>query len=208
MGTGRLERFAPLAGVVFTVLFAVGFLTSGETPDSDATGEEVIKHYDDSGKILLSVLLLLFAAVLFMFFAGVLRRHLVAGGPEWLASVVFGGAVVYVVGLALFAASQFALTEAADAKQPAVAQALNVIDQNNFAPSVIGLAVVLLASAWHVLAARSLPVWLGWVALVLGVLSLAGPAGFIAFLLFPLGVIAVAVTLFRDRDAKATPTTA
>lgn len=208
MGTGRLERFAPLAGVVFTVLFAVGFLTSGETPDSDATGEEVIKHYDDSGKILLSVLLLLFAAVVFMFFAGVLRRHLVAGGPEWLASVVFGGAVVFVVGLGLFAASQFALTEAADAKQPAVAQALNVIDQNNFAPSVIGLAVVLLASAWHVLAARSLPVWLGWVSLVLGILSLAGPAGFIAFLLFPLWVLAVAVTLFRDTGTTATPTTA
>lgn len=208
MGTGRMERLAPLAGVVFTVLFAVGFLTSGETPESDATGEEVLKHYDDTGKILFSVVLLLLAAVVFMFFAGVLRRQLVAGGPEWLASVVFGGAVVYVVGLGLFASSQVALTDAADAKQPAVAQALNVIDNSNFAPAVIGLAIVLLASAWHVLAARSLPIWLGWVALILGILALAGPLGFIAFLLFPLWVLAVAITLFRRPGTPGKPATA
>lgn len=208
MGMGRLERLAPLVGVIFTVLFAVGFLVSGETPDSDATGEEVVRHYDDAGKILLSVALLLLAALLFMFFAGVLRRELVTGGPEWLASVVFGGAVVYVVGLGLFASSQFALTEAADANQPAVAQALNVIDNNNFAPAVIGLAVVLLASAWHVLAARSLPIWLGWAALILGILALAGPLGFIAFLLFPLWVLAVSITLFRRTGTPRTPATA
>ncbi len=208
MGTGRMERLAPLAGVVFTVLFAVAFVTSGETPEGDATGEAVIKHYDDAGKFLLSVFLLLLAALLFMFFAGVLRRHLAAGGPEWLASVVFGGAVVYVVGLGLFASSQFALVEAADANQPGVAQALNVIDNNNFAPAAIGLAAVLLSTAWHVLTARSLPMWLGWVALILGILAVAGPLGFFAFLLFPLWVLAVAVTLFRGADTPGTPATA
>jgi len=197
-----LERLAPLAGVLFTVIFAVGFLTSGETPDSDATGEEVINHYDDTGKILFSVILLLVAAIVFMFFAGMLRRHFVAAGPDWLASVVFGGAVVYVVGLGLFASSQIALTDAADANEPAVAQALNVLDNNNFPPAVIGLAVVLLASAWHVLAARSLPIWLGWVALVLGIVALAGPIGFAAFLLFPLWVLAVAIVLFRRTGTR------
>jgi hypothetical protein len=197
-----LERLAPLAGVLFTVIFAVGFLTSGETPDSDATGEEVIKHYDDTGKILFSVILLLLAAIVFMFFAGTLRRHFAAEGPDWLASVVFGGAVVYVVGLGLFASSQIALTDAADANQPAVAQALNVLDNNNFPPAVIGLAVVLLGSAWHVLAARSLPIWLGWVALVLGIVALAGPIGFAAFLLFPLWVLVVAIILFRRTGTR------
>jgi hypothetical protein len=208
MGTGRLERLAPLLGVVFTILFAVGFLISGETPDSDATGEEVLTHYDDTGKILFSVALLLLAALLFLFFAGVLRRQLATDGLEWLATVVFGGAVVYVVGLGLFGSSQFALIEAADAEQAAVAQTLNVVDNNNFAPAVIGLAVVLLASAWHVLAARSLPIWLGWVALVLGILALAGPLGFIAFLLFPLWVLAVSITLFRRTGTPETPATA
>jgi hypothetical protein len=84
-----------------------------------------------------------------------------------------------------------------------VAQALNIIDNDNFAPTVIGLAVVLLATGWHVLASRSLPAWVGWVSLVLGVLAVAGPLGFIAFLLFPLWVAAVAVVLLVGARAEA-----
>ena len=206
METGRIERLLPLAGVLFTVIFAIGFLTSGETPDSDSPGAEVVEHYDDSGMIFFGVIMLLLAGVVFMFFAGVLRRHLAATGPEWLASVVFGGAVVFAVGLGVFLSSQVALAEAADANQVAVAEALNVIDNNNFGPTVIGLAVVLLASAWHVLSTRSLPVWLGWIALLLGILAVAGPLGFIAFLLFPLWVLAVSIVLFRA--GTAAPATA
>jgi hypothetical protein len=207
METGRIERLLPLAGVLFTVIFAIGFLTSGDTPDSDSPGAKVVEHYDDSGKIFFGVIMLLLAGIVFMFFAGVLRRHLAARGPEWLATVVFGGAVVYAVGLGVFLSSQVALVEAADANQAAAAETLNVIDNNNFGPAVIGLAVVLLASAWHVLSTRSLPVWLGWIALLLGILAVAGPLGFIAFLLFPLWVLAVSIVLFRAGTAAAAPAT-
>lgn len=208
MVTERSERLAPLAGVLFTVIFAVGFLTSGETPDTKATGQEVISHYDDSGTILLSVLALVICAVVFMFFAGVLRSRLQATGPDWLASVAFGGAVVYTVSLGLFAMGQIALIDAADLGQPEVAQALNIIDNDNFFPSVIGLAVVLLATGWHALSSRSLPTWLGWATVVLGVLALAGPAGFIAFLLFPIWVLILAIVFYRQipaPPARATP---
>ena len=208
METGRIERLLPLAGVLFTVIFAIGFLTSGDTPDSDSPGAKVVEHYDDSGKIFFGVIMLLLAGIVFMFFAGVLRRHLAAVGPEWLATVVFGGAVVYTAGLGVFLSSQVALAEAADANQAATAETLNVIDNNNFGPAAIGLAVVLLASAWHVVSTRSLPVWLGWIALVLGILAVAGPLGFAAFLLFPLWVLAVSIVLFRAGTAAAAPATA
>jgi len=203
-----MERLAPLAGVLFAVLLAIGFITSGETPDSDATGEAVISHYDDGGKILVGIFALVICAVLFMFFAGVLRSRLRSAGPEWLATVAFGGAVTYTVGLGLFAMSQIALLDASDLGQPDVAQALNIIDNDNFFPSVIGLAVILLATGWHVLASRSLPIWLGWVSLILGILALAGPAGFIAFLLFPVWVLVVAVILFRSTGTLDTPAAA
>jgi hypothetical protein len=199
----RMERIAPLTGVLFTIIFAVGFLSTGETPDSDAPGAEVVQHYDDSGKFFLGVLLLLFAGVAFMFFAGTLRRHLAASGPDWLANVVFGGAAVFVAGLGLFLSSQIALIDASENNQAAAAEALNVIDNSNFGPAVIGLAVVLLASAWHVLSSRSLPAWLGWIALLLGILAVAGPLGFIAFLLFPLWVLAVSIVLYRVAPRSA-----
>ena len=200
MGMGRLERLAPLAGVLFAVIFAIGFLVSGDTPDTDATGEVVISHYDDTGKIYVTVFALGIAAILLMFFAGALRSRLRVSGPEWLAAVVFGGAVIYTVGLGLFAMSQVALSDASDLGQPQVAQALNIIDNDNFFPVVIGLSVVLLATGWHVVASRCLPVWLGWISLILGVLALAGPAGFAAFLLFPIWVLVVAVLLYLRTD--------
>jgi hypothetical protein len=202
MGAGRLERLAPLAGVLFAVVFAVGFLGSGDTPDADASGESVISHYDDTGKVYLGIIALLLCAVLFMFFAGVLRARLREAGGEWLASVAFGGAITYTVGLAVFAMSQIALVDASDLGQPEVAQALNIIDNDNFFPTVVGLAVVLLATAWHLLQTRALPQWLAWVTLALGVLALAGPAGFIAFLLFPVWVLVVAVVLYLGQPAR------
>lgn len=208
MLTERTERLAPLTGVLFTVIFAVGLLTSGDTPDTKATGQEVVSHYDDSGTILVSLFALVICAVVFMFFAGVLRTRLQATGPDWLASVAFGGAVVYTVGLGLFAMSQIALLDAADLGQPEVAQALNIVDNDNFFPCVIGLAVVLLATGWHALASRSLPKWLGWASVVLGVLALAGPAGFVAFLLFPVWVVIVAITFYRQNPAPVATTTA
>jgi hypothetical protein len=193
------ERYAPLAGAAFGVLFAVGLLVSGSTPGTMATGEEVISHYDNSGKVYLTVLVLMVAAVLFMFFGGILRARLRDRGTEWLASAAFGGAVLYTVGLAIFGMTQIALVDAADLGQGQVAQALNVIDNDNFLPTVIGLAVILLATACHIFTVRprSMPGWLGWASLALGLLALAGPAGFVAFLLFPIWAVVVSVLLYR-----------
>lgn len=203
MGQGRLERVAPLAGALFTVVFAIGFLTSGDTPDTDAPGEEVISHYSDSGKIYFAIFALLLGAVLFMFFAGVLRGALAAssGAPEWLATVVFGGAVIYAVALAIFAMSQVMLLDASDLGQPQVAQALNIFDNDNFFPAVLGLATILLATGWHALRSAVLPRWLAWAAIVLGVLAVAGPAGIAAFLLFPIWVLGVSVVLYQRAGA-------
>jgi hypothetical protein len=200
VGEGRLDRLAPLAGAAFTVVFAVGFLTAGDTPDTDAPGEEVISHYADSGKIFFGILAMLIAAVLFLFFAGALRSALggSAGAHEWLATVVFGGAVIYAVALAIFAMSQVMLIDASDLGQPQVAQALNIFDNDNFFPAVLGLATILLATGLHTLRSAVLPKWLAWASIALGVLSMAGPAGILAFLLFPIWVLVVAVLLYRS----------
>jgi hypothetical protein len=199
VGNGRLDRLAPLAGAVFTVVFAIGLLTSGDVPSTDASGEEVISHYSDEGTIFVGIMLLLIAGVLFMFFAGVLRGALVSStqAPEWLATVAFGGAVIFAVGLAVFAMAQIMLIDAADLGRPEVAQALNIFDNDNFFPAVLGQSTMLLACAWHTLRSGVLPKWLAWVSLVIGLLALAGPAGFIAFLLFPLWVLAVSVVLYQ-----------
>jgi len=205
MGTTRLERLAPLLGVLFSVVMVVGFLVGGETPDTDASAAEIFDHYEDEGPIFIGVIALLIAGVLLVFFAGVLRRHLAAVGPEWLATVVFGGAVAVAAGLGIFLSSQVALADAADNNQEGALQTLNILDNSNFGPVVIGLTVMYLASAWHVLVSRSLPVWIGWISLLLGIVALLGPLGFIAFLAFPIWVIIVSIALFRRLGAATAP---
>ena len=202
-----MERVVPLAGALFAVMMVVGVAVTGETPETNATAEEVIKHYDD-GKLFIGVITLGLGSVLFMFFAAALRKHLAAGGPEWLATLGFGGAIVFTVGLAGFASTQFALLDAADTKNLGAAQALNVIDNNNFPPAVIGLCVFLLAIAWHVLSSRSLPRWIGWVSLVMGILCLAGPLGFISFLLFAPWTFVVSLVLYRQGSGAVSPAAA
>ena len=197
MGTGRLERLAPLTGVLFAVIMAVGFALGGDTPDTDASATEILDHYKDDGPIFVGIIALLLAGVTLVFFAGVLRRHFADVGPEWLATVVFGGAIIFVAGLGIFLSSQVALVDAADNEQEATLQALNILDNSNFGAAVIGLAIMYLASAWHVLSSRSLPVWIGWLALLLGILAVAGPLGFVAFLAFPIWVLVTSIALFR-----------
>lgn len=201
MGTGPLERLAPLTGVLFTVFAAVGILVGGDTPDTDASAAEILDHYGDEGPVLAGTIALLLAGVALLFFAGALRHHFAAVGPDWLAAVVFGGAVVFTAGLGIFLSSQIALVDAADNDQEASLQALNILDNTNFGPAAIGLGIMYLASAWHVLASRSLPVWIGWLALVLGILAVAGPLGFFAFLAFPIWVLIASIALFRRAAA-------
>ena len=204
MGQGRLERLAPLAGAAFAVVFAIGLLTS-DTPDTSASGEEIIAHYDDSGTIFVTIFALLIAAVLFMFFASVLREvlHQATGAPEWLASTVYAGAIIFTVALAIFGMTQIMLIDASDLKQPEVAQALNIFDNDNFMPAVVGITLMYLATGWHVLRSGLLPKWLAWVSVVLGVACLAGPAGFVAFLAFPIWVLIVSVLLYQRQGRTA-----
>src|SRR5688572_17374242 len=126
MGTGRLERLAPLTGVLFTVIMVLGILLGGDTPDTDASAAEILEHYEDEGPIFVGIIALLLAGVALLFFAGVLRRHFAAVGPEWLATVVFGGAIVFAAGLGIFLSSQIALVDAADNNQQASLEALNI----------------------------------------------------------------------------------
>jgi hypothetical protein len=198
-----LERLAPLGGALFGVMMIVGVLVTGEPLDTDASGEEVIKHYDDA-KYFVGIIMLALGAVVFMFFAAALRKHVATRGPEWLAALVFGGAIVFTVGLAGFASSQFALVDAADQKAVGAAQALNIIDNNNFPPAVIGACVLLLGMAAHILQSRSLPRWIGWASLVIGILALAGPLGILAFILFAPWSIVVGITLYRQGTSAST----
>ena len=109
------------------------------------------------------------------------------------------------------ASLQFAVANSAGEVPPLVTQALSTLYSDFFLVFPIGTSGLLLASALVVLRFGALPAWLGWVALVLGIISLT-PGGFFAFFGIFAWVAVVSVVLFQrgepGRPAPAQPTPA
>jgi hypothetical protein len=200
------RRLTAGAGIGFAVLFLGTFLTSGETPSETAGAGAVLAYYrDHATQLRVGSFVLVVAAVLLLLFAGGLREALRVSDDrfgEHLATVAFGGAVVAAIGLATFAMSANALADAGDLGSRPVALALNLVDNSNFFPVMIGLATLFLATGIAGLSGAALPRWLVWASIVLGVCAPAGPAGFAAFAAFPFWVLCTGIAIGRGRDTS------
>lgn len=202
------QWWAPLAGVGFVLVAILGFIVSGEPPEASKPAQEIADFYrDNDSSVTIGAALLGIAATLLVFFAGVLRRELrrAEGEGGTLSLIAFAGAVIFAVGAAIDSTILFALAEASDDLQPAQMQTLQALWDNDFMPMAVGLQLLLLASGLSILRHGALPKWLGWIALVLGVLA-ATPAGFVAFMAGGIWIIVVSIVLaLRGRSREAPP---
>lgn len=191
------ESLVPLTGVAFIVVVVIGFLVAGEPPDVDNPVQEIVDHYvDNKDSVQVGAGLQTLAAALLLFFAGYLRRVLrtAEGEGGMLSAVALAGATVMAGGAALDATISFALAETADNIEPTAVQALQALWDNDFFPVALGAAVLLLASGISIAVHGSLPRWLGWVAIVLGVVGMT-PIGFVGFLGGGVWILIVSVLL-------------
>jgi hypothetical protein len=86
-------------------------------------------------------------------------------------------------------------------------QAINAIVWDYYIPFIVGVSVFLLAAGISIVRHGALPTWLGWVAVVLGVIA-ATPFGFFALLAGALWILVVSILgLMRSREDGATPRT-
>jgi hypothetical protein len=207
----RWIGLAPLTGVAFFALLLASFIVGGSTPGSDATGQHVIAFYTaHKSKENVSAFLGFYSVVFFLFFAGVLRARLREAMPESaLAAISFGGAVLVAIGGATFASLTVALTDIPDKLDPGAAQALNVLTQDFFAPLIAGTCVFMIANGIATLRSGIFPAWLGWIAILIGVVAVT-PIGFAGFLALVIWTLIVSVLLFlRGRSQQpATPSPA
>ena len=197
---GSWERFAPLSGVAFFLLFLISAVLAQETPSEHASGATVLSFFEahaDATKA--STLVAGLAIVFLLFFASWLRDYLRGRGAGPLASAVFGGAVVLAVGGAARAGIGWALASGHDKLDPTAAQAVYVVFTSHH-PAVVGIAVFMLAAWASILRTGALPTWLGWAALPIALIAIAPPS------LVPLiatGVwIAVAGIVLFVRDVR------
>ena len=204
MAEAQTDKRWALSGVVFFVLYVVGFIIlGGGSPSEDSKIEKVMSYFrDNRGKSLAAVVAVAIAAVSMVMFASYVRQALRrTGGDDVASSVVLGGGVVVAAGLLFMAAVRFALVSAVHSSQNDVARVLNVLDNNDFFVLVGGLATLFLGTGIALLGRRLLPRWLGWVSVVLGVVTLAGPLGMLSFFLAPLWVLIVSIMLSRTDDS-------
>jgi hypothetical protein len=201
----KKELLLPLTGVAFIVLAIVGFAVGGEPPNADDPVQEIVDFYkDDRDSIFVGVYLLGLATVLFIFFANYLRA--VFHGTRAAATILVGAAI-FVVGGAIDGTLLIAMTEGVDNDlPPETIQTLQAYWDNDFLPFAIGITVFVTSVGISILRTAVLPRWLGWVALVIALVSIAGPIGFFAFPLTGLLILVLSVMLtVRARRAAATP---
>jgi hypothetical protein len=203
--SGSWARYAPLSGLVFVALLVATLIIGGEGPETDDSTLKVVRFWteNDSEQITAAILGAL-AGVPLLWFLGSLRSTLRAaeGGTGRLSALAFAGGIVLVAGATVDSSLQFVVADSAGDVPPTVTQALSVLYSDFFFVFPVGISVWLLASALVVLRFGALPAWLGWAALVLGIVALT-PAGFFSFVGVFAWVAVVSIVLFRQSAPTA-----
>jgi hypothetical protein len=199
------ERLAPLTGLIFVAIAVTTFAVGGSTPGDHDSAAKVAafygKHHDKH--MALSFLLALSIPFL-LFFVSCLRYELRrAGGTGQLANGAFGGGVLAAAGFAILATVHYALADAGDSVNTlGTTQVLNVLDNTDFIPVAAGVGMLVLAAGLSAVRHGGLPRWMGWIAVVLGILSFT-PAGFFAFLASGIWIAIASIVLTQARGSAA-----
>ena len=200
------DWWVPLTGVAFVVLVIASFAIGGEPPDAEDEVQQIVDHYlDNEGSVKLGAALQSLAGVFLVFFFGYVRKVLRAAEGEggMLSLVALVGAAIVATGAAIDSTIAFTLAETADDIEPTSVQTLQALWDNDFMPLAAGSMVLLLATGLSIVRHGALPKWLGWVAIVLGILVLT-PIGFFAFIAWAVWLLIVSSLLtMRARAAPA-----
>ena len=206
MQTGRFERYLPLTGILFLVVFVIANAIVGATPDQDTSAHKVVTYWSDhQGTQRAAAFLGLAAVGLFIFFAGALRSALRSRETDngLLSAIAFGGALVAAAGGLTDSLFRLAAARAAHHGVDASVYTLNQLNSFDWVPFVGGASVMLIAAGLCGLRTLALPKVLSWSAIVFGVAFLT-PAGFVGFFGFVLWILATSIVLYGRRPSAGT----
>jgi hypothetical protein len=205
-GRNSREWLVPLTGVAFFVILIVSFIIQGEPPDADEPANEIAEWYiDNEDSAQIGAIIGAIAAIFLVFFGAYLRKVLAAaeGANPMLPILVLIGTTIVAIGGAIDSTILFATAAAADDIPPESVQTLQALWDNDFVPILLGVAVFLWSVGLSVVRTGALPKWLGWVAIVLGVIAVT-PIGFASFFGAAIWIVVASILLsVRLRSAPA-----
>ena len=172
-----LERWSPIGGILYVAGFLIIFAGSG---DSGETPADFVEYAQDKHDWLVVSSVVALVAVLFLiwFVAGLAARVRRVGDAASAAAVSIGGAAFIAMSTtAIMVWTAPALDLEGDSGR-ALAQAEAYLTMDDFGWMMLGAAGVAIgamaiAASLVALRSRTVPAWLGWVGVVLGVASLA-----------------------------------
>ena len=192
--------------MAFVVVVIISFVLAGEPPNADEPAAEIVEHYvDNKDSIEVGAFLGALAGTLLVFFFAYVRKVLRAAEEGVVSAVVLIGAAIVALGAAIDSTISFAIAEAAEDIEPESVRTLQALWDNDFIPFVLGTQLLWFAAGISIVRHGALPKWLGWVAILFGVVALT-PLGFFAFIAGALWILIVSIMLAQR--ARSTPTTA
>jgi len=198
---GWSERWSPLGGLVFAIVFILVYVTSGETGE---TAEEVIAYAEGNERELTvqAVTGLVAIPLLLWFVSGLharVRRLESQTAPALVLAGGTGFALLLFTAVAIWSAPL--LQFPGDADPTAAANAYLLIDDLGWVLlGGAGVAFAVMAVAASVAALRSavVPAWLGWIGAVVG-LAAAATILFVGILAWLAWTLLVSVLLLVRR---------
>ena len=205
----RWERHAPLTGIAAVILWVVGvFVIQGPghlNNVSDHAPADILSRYAGHHMaIQWGAWLVMLGSVAFLWFVGSVRAGLfrAEGDVGRVASIAAFGGVATGLSVLLSHAASFAAAGTSSNLTPDAAKALVLVDDVFFYGAEFSVAALFLATALAVFRWGALPVWLGWVSAVFGVLVLIPPIGWAILAVgLPLWTLATAWLLFAEAGA-------
>jgi hypothetical protein len=201
------QRLAPLSGIAFVAALIVGFFVlSNGGPQVTDSAQTITSYYaDHHQKAEVTVGVIAVGLVFLAIFIAFLYGHLKAAetsGNLWSTLMLIGG----IAGIATFFVAGGVHVAIADGGTHGFGLdamvALNALDNDVLISFVFALGLMLLGVAGATITTGALPKWLGWAALVVGILCFT-PVWWAGAALALIWIIIVSITLSQRVVATA-----
>jgi hypothetical protein len=200
------RRFLPYAGILCMISLVAAFVLGGTTPQDGSTASEFLNYYKDNqtAHILSNFVFANLFSVFLLMFATEIRATLRSGeaGESIYASLAYAGAIATAVAISVGGMISVAAGSAANDGFSAATLALGELAAYSFIPWMVGAAALFLAVGIGGLKTATLPKWLSWITVVMGVLCFT-PGGIAVFMFQPVWFVLAAVVLVRRQTASA-----
>lgn len=201
------RRFLPYTGIICALAMLAGLILTGSVPTEDASAADFMKYYGEDTTVgfLANFVLANLFAVFALFFVTELRATLRSGeaGESIYSSLAFAGGITLAIAISLGGMLAVSAFSAADAGHEVATVTLGILSAYSYMPWMIGGAALFLATGIGGLKTATLPKWISWMSVVMGVLCFT-PGGIAVFIIQPIWFLAMSIVLIRRQSAPAT----